>query len=65
MLEPPLEGLLRSVDLAEEIITAFRVEQERDRELCTALHSTKLWLEETCPEAFDIDLVIGLCPHGK
>lgn len=53
-LTPGLESLLRSVDLNEAVIMAFRVQEVLDKELFVALDSTEEDLRKTCEEAFGI-----------
>ena len=66
-LEPALEGLLRSNEVHEDIITAFRVQQIKTRALITALDSTEEGFKSTCKEAFGVDTEEngGGCPHKR
>ena len=54
-LTPGLESLLRSVDLNESVIMAFRVQEVLDKELFVALDTTEEALRKTCEQAFGID----------
>ena len=45
----------RSVNLCEQLITAFRVQEITDRELFVALDTSEESLRDTCKEAFGID----------
>ena len=54
-MDPSLEALLRSVNLCEQLITAFRVQEITDRELFVALDTSEESLRDTCKEAFGID----------
>ena len=54
-LTPGLESLLRSVDLNESVIMAFRVQEVLDKELFVALDTTEQALRKTCEQAFGID----------
>ena len=54
-LEPALEGLLRSNEVHEDIIIAFRVQQIKTRALFTALDSTEEGFKSTCKEAFGVN----------
>ena len=50
-LTPGLESLLRSVDLHESVLMAFRVQEILDKELFVALDTTEDALRATCKEA--------------
>ena len=54
-LTPGLESLLRSVDLNESVIMAFRVQEVLDKELFVALDTTEEAHRKTCEEAFGIN----------
>ena len=54
-----LEALLRSVNLCEQLITAFRVQEITDREPYVALDTSEGSLSETCKEALGIDTSKG------
>ena len=54
-MDPSLEALLRSVNLCEQLITAFRVQEMTDRELFIALDTSEESLRDTCKDAFGID----------
>ena len=58
-VELALERPLRSVDLSEEIITTVRVQRIHDRELLTAPDSKAESWNDTCCEAFGMDLTNG------
>ena len=58
-LTPGLESLLRSVDLHESVLMAFRVQEILDKELFVALDTTEEALRTTCKEAFGIDPAKG------
>ena len=58
-LDPALEALLRSVNLCEELIGAFRVQEVTDRELFVALDTSEESLRDTCKEAFGVDSTKG------
>ena len=58
-MDPSLEAVLRSVNLCEQLITAFRVQEITDRELFVALDTSEETLRETCKEAFGIDASKG------
>ena len=57
--------LLRSVDLHEEIILAFRDQQIKDQELFTAMDDTPAELKETCKEMFCLDFVKDRFAHKR
>ena len=54
-LTPGLESLLRSVDLNEAVVMAFRVQEILDKELFIALDTSEETLRLTCKDAFGID----------
>ena len=54
-LTPGLESLLRSVDLNESVIMAFRVQEVLDKELFVALDTTEEAHRKICEQAFCID----------
>ena len=54
-MDPALEALLRSVNLCEHLISAFRVQEITDRELFLALDTSEESLRDTCKEAFGVD----------
>ena len=58
-LTPGLESLLRSVDLHESVLMAFRVQEILDKELFAALDTTEETLRTTCKEGFGIDPAKG------
>ena len=58
-LDPLFEALLRSVNLCEELIGAFRVQEIIDRELSVALDTSEESLRDTCKEAFGVDSTKG------
>ena len=58
-MDPSLDALLRCVNLCEQLITAFRVQEITDRELFVALDTSEESLRETCKEAFGIDTSKG------
>ena len=51
-LDPSLEALLREVNLNEELIMAFRVQEIIDRGLFVALDTSEEGLRKTAEEAF-------------
>ena len=53
-MDPSLEALLRSVNLCEQLIMAFRVQEITDRELFVALDTSYESSRETCKEASGI-----------
>ena len=58
-LDPSLEALLREVNLNEELIMAFRVQEIFDRGLFVALDTSEEGLRKTAEEAFGVDPAIG------
>ena len=58
-MDPALEALLRSVNLCEHLISAFRVQEITDRELFLALDTSEEALRDTCKEAFGVDPAKG------
>ena len=54
-MDPALEALLRSVNLCEHLISAFRIQEITDRELFLALDTSEESLRDTCKEAFGVD----------
>ena len=58
-LDPSLEALLREVNLNEELIMAFRVQEIIDRVLFVALDTSEEGLRKTAEEAFGVDPAKG------
>ena len=58
-LDPSLEALLREVNLNEELIMAFRVQEIHDRGLFVALDTSEEGLRKTAEEAFGVDPAKG------
>ena len=54
-MDPSLEALIRSVNLCDQSITVFRVQEITDRELFVALDTLEESLRETCEEAFGVE----------
>ena len=54
-LDPSLEALLREVNLNEELIMAFRVQEIHDRDTFVALDTSEEGLRKTAEEAFGVD----------
>ena len=53
------ESLLRSVDLKESVIMAFRVQDVLDKEQFVALDTTEEAFRKTCEQAFELPPVGG------
>ena len=58
-LDPSLKALLKGVNLKEELIMAFRVQEIIDRGLFVALDTTEAGLRKTAEEAFAVDPAKG------
>ena len=58
-LDPSLEALLREVNLNEELIISFRVQEIHDRGLFVALDTSEESLRKTAEEAFGVDPAKG------
>ena len=54
-LDPSQEALLREVNLNEELIMAFRVQEIHDRGLFVALDTSEEGLRKTAEQAFGVD----------
>ena len=55
LLEPASEGLLHSVILHKDTVTAFRLQEITDRELFRALDSTEEGFKVMCKQTFGVD----------